>query len=188
MIISIDSSKADDHVSSLGNSLSIKFRNEGYLAEVLADPTGSDNTKSGLPSTIESLRRKSGMDPVTSYLLLLAARSSMLDHIEGVRQEKVIILLGGPLKWRQDEDDILDALGDSKRQIGWLFRAWNDLAQPVWPDLCVHLISSNRDRYVNFNTICRPATILECGTDDLEDLMVRVFKWVLEEQHQPART
>lgn len=205
MFITIDSSnKALPYVAKFAENLRQKFHNEGFSVQVLSDPFGSDNIMQGLLTAISNVRQKTGVGPRAANLFLLAARSELLQYIHSGASE-IIILLGGPKKWHQDEIDIIQAIGcpitlsedgcDIIRAsriadpcLSPLLGFSMELARQFWPNLCIHLNSPSEDRDVDFSMICRPATTQRCTTDDLEDSMVRVFKWVLEEQRQPAST
>lgn len=178
MLITVDSSSAGRHVSSLGNSLRIKLRNESYEAEVLSDPYGSEVVRQGLPLAIEELREKSGMDPVTKYLLLLAARNSMFDYIKTVEPRVFVVLLGGPWKWLQDRHDFVrDCHADRSRFDSALGGLEDVLARKSWPDLCIYIGRESHEEAARaFPAVCSPAPFHLCDPSDIEDEMVRIFR------------
>ncbi|MDP3992840.1 MAG: hypothetical protein Q8Q05_01340 [bacterium] len=178
MLISIDSSTEKGCVSSLGNNLLIKFRNEGYGAEVLVDPYGTEVVRQGLPCAIEALRHKSMVDPTTKYLLLLAARNSMFDYIKMVEPRMFVVLLGGPWKWLQDRQDFFRACQTDRSRFDSALGGLEDvLARKCWPDLCIHIgRESHGEANRAFPAVCSPSPFHLCDPSDIEDEMVRIFR------------
>lgn len=174
--ITIDgSTQAQVYMPRFAGMLQQTFLREHCSVQLLNEPFGSADVKQGLLETIRSVQSKSGVGLRASYLLHLAARTELLEYICTATSSDVVILLGGPWKWLQDQNDVTVACDRMQKDHEPLQGLGHELARPYWPNLCVFVSLPCEPVDPGFSIECSPAACLNCRTNQIEAELVRIF-------------